>query len=378
MANFDEPAGKRLKKEGKVLMDRTVCHPCLPQTDHQNKDSAGVYTFVIGADPQLGMKNCNRDWEAEMEYSERAVTYINQMTTRPAFVCMCGDLVDMEDMAYTGTFGTKLECLDVQKQQYEDFSRIFSKLDVDIPLLCLCGNHDVGNRPTLESITRFTDRFGDDYFAFWCNHAYHICLNTNLHNDPSGAQDLYDAQHEWLKGRLEHARAEKAERIFLFGHHPWFLYDENEILDEMKGVNVLPHRDEYVAVPDKYFSIRSSIRHQILDLCKEYKVNACFAGHFHQNLISHTSWGMPMIVTAGICNYNLESTAKDLSRPENRTEGAGVRIVEVSGVPPASVNASASSEKKDTDEKREEEVGDKNSDEPSNHFLGFTHRYELV
>jgi hypothetical protein len=231
---------------------------------------------------------------------------------------------------------------------------------------------DVGNRPTLESITRFTDRFGDDYFAFWCNHAYHICLNTNLHNDPSGAQELYDAQHEWLKERLEYARNEKAERIFLFGHHPWFLYDENEILEEMTGVNVLPHRDEYVAVPDKYFSIRHSIRHQVLKLCKEFKVNACFAGHFHQNLISHTSWGMPMIVTGGICNYNLESSAKDLSHAENLTEGAGVRIVEVSSARPVSVKNDTGVDEKKGDESN----GGSSVDET--HFVGFTHRYELV
>lgn len=141
MASFVEPAGKRLRKEDKVLVDRSVCHPCLSQSQHQSADSSGAYTFVVGADPQLGMKNSNRDWETEMEYSERAVTYINNMENKPAFVCMCGDLVDMEDMAYTGTFGTKEECLEVQRQQYEDFSRIFSKLNPDIPLLCLCGNH---------------------------------------------------------------------------------------------------------------------------------------------------------------------------------------------------------------------------------------------
>lgn len=268
-----------------------------------------------------------------MEYSERAVTFINNMKKKPAFVCMCGDLVDMEEMAYSGKFGTREECLAVQDQQYSDFTRIFSRLDADIPLLCLCGNHgtssnqldsiltphivnlyhhhhvmflshitshhlcrfhqktDVGNRPTPESITRFTDRFGDDYFAFWCNRAYHICLNTNLHNDPSGAPELYAAQHAWLRGRLEHAREQKATRIFLFGHHPWFLHHEHEILEEMTGENVLPHRDVYLAVPDKYFSIRPSIRHPVLELCREFKVNACFAGHFHQNNISYTSWG---------------------------------------------------------------------------------------
>jgi hypothetical protein len=107
MASFIEPDGKRQRKEEKVLVDRTVRHASLPQTKHQSAESSGAYTFVIGADPQLGMRNCNRDWDTEMEYSEKAVTYINNMANKPAFVCMCGDLVDMEEMAYTGVFGTK-------------------------------------------------------------------------------------------------------------------------------------------------------------------------------------------------------------------------------------------------------------------------------
>lgn len=157
MASFVEPDGKkemtgarpsgadrqakRRKNTEKVLIDRTVHHPSLPQTHHQSEASTGAYTFVVGADPQLGMRNSNRDWDIEMEYSEKAVTFINNMVNKPAFVCMCGDLVDMEEMAYTGTFGTREECLAVQDQQYSDFNRIFSRLDADIPLLCLCGNH---------------------------------------------------------------------------------------------------------------------------------------------------------------------------------------------------------------------------------------------
>lgn len=132
---------RQRKTEGKILVNRSVCHPSLPQTHHEREESSGAYTFVIGADPQLGMRNSNRDWDVEMEYSERAVTFINNMTNKPAFVCMCGDLVDMEEMAYSGKFGTKEECLAVQEQQYSDFSRIFSRLDAEIPLLCLCGNH---------------------------------------------------------------------------------------------------------------------------------------------------------------------------------------------------------------------------------------------
>ena len=137
----EAPGTKRQRREDAVLVDRGVRHSCLPQDVHQREDSTAEYTFVIGADPQLGMRNNNKDWEVEMEYSERAVTFINGLKNKPAFVCMCGDLVDMEDMAYTGTFGTKEECLEVQRQQYEDFTRIFRQLNADIPLLCLCGNH---------------------------------------------------------------------------------------------------------------------------------------------------------------------------------------------------------------------------------------------
>ena len=141
MASFVEPDGKRQRKEEKVLVDRTVRHASLPQSEHQSAAASGAYTFVIGADPQLGMRNSNRDWDAEMESSEKTVTFINNMATKPAFVCVCGDLVDMEEMAYTGEYGTKEECLAVQAQQYSDFTRIFSRLHADIPLLCLCGNH---------------------------------------------------------------------------------------------------------------------------------------------------------------------------------------------------------------------------------------------
>lgn len=91
-----------------------------------------------------------------------------------------------------------------------------------------------------------------------------------------------------------------------------------------------------------------------------------------------------MVVTGGICNYNLESTAKDLSRPENLTPGAGVRVVEVSADPPPSTSPSTYN-KKGADEDGGCSTSDnKNANdcnvkgEHKTHFLGCTHRYELV
>ena len=63
-------------------------------------------------------------------------------------------------------------------QQVRDFKRVWAGLDSDIALVCLCGNHDVGNRPTKESIEHWTSAFGDD-----CKYDY-LCVyqSSFVHN----------------------------------------------------------------------------------------------------------------------------------------------------------------------------------------------------
>jgi 3',5'-cyclic AMP phosphodiesterase CpdA len=193
---------------------------------------------------------------------------------------------------------------------------------------------DVGNRPTKASIERFTSEFGDDYLAFWVNGTYNIVLNTNLIADPSGAEDLFARQLHWLKDRLAFARKNKASQIFLFGHHPWFLYHEDEEADDLKefstllklegpdGVKTIP-----IPVPVSYFHIPKKHRSEFIQLFKEYNVSAAFSGHFHQNVVSKASFGMDMIVTSSL-SVVLDSTGKtgeSNSEPSSR----GVRIVDV-------------------------------------------------
>lgn len=62
---------------------------------------------------------------------------------------------------------------------------VMGKIDPDIPLLCVCGNHDVGNVPNKVTIDRYTSEFGDDYFAFWVGGVRGLVLNSNLLFDPS-------------------------------------------------------------------------------------------------------------------------------------------------------------------------------------------------
>jgi serine/threonine-protein phosphatase CPPED1 len=305
-------------------------HRALPQNEAA-KSSSTPFTFVIGADTQLGINSRNKEWQTEIEYSKQAVKHINALKPRPAFVTMCGDLVDMEAEMFIGVgdYKTREQCDKVQEQQWDDYSAVWSKVHADIPVLCLCGNHDVGNRPTPQSIQRFKSKFGDDYFAFWYKGCYFINLNTNIHNDKTFCPELFDEQNDWLEERLVYARKQSStRRIFLFGHHPWFLFNEHEELADLKGRNYFPSGDGGF-IPDAYFSISRPNRQRVMELCKKHRVDACFAGHFHQNWIGETTWGMSMITTGAICNWLLESTAKDMNEPGNATTAGGIRLVTI-------------------------------------------------
>ena len=68
-------------------------------------------------------------------WSENAIVeLLNRMSPKPAFFIVCGDLVD--------AFPDKWP--EIRSEQEKDFFKVFSKLNTDIPLLCVCGNHDVG------------------------------------------------------------------------------------------------------------------------------------------------------------------------------------------------------------------------------------------
>ena len=167
---------------------------------------------------------------------------------------------------------------------------------------------------------------------------YNIVLNSSLISDPSDAQDLHEDQYEWLKGRLNYARDERnARMIFIFSHHPWFLYNDDEDSNDLKGMSVLVDFDIPVKIPDSYFHIPKTRRMKYMKLFKEYKVNACFAGHFHQNLISKSSFGMDMITT-GPLSVVLKTNGKpskktkhgnDDDECDNEPSKRGIRLVEV-------------------------------------------------
>jgi len=318
--------------------DRVLSHPRLVQPNGdcemgEMKRHSPRHSFVVCADTQLGMMDFNKSWEKELEYSRQAIEMINALDPQPLFCCVCGDLVDMDESTSLKYGFTLEECGIIKDQQNKDFAQMWGNVKEDIPLVCLCGNHDVGNRPNRATIQRFKNAFGDDYLAFWANGTYNIVVNSNLFSDPSDAQDLYEQQLVWITERLQYAQEKKASCIFVFGHHPWFLYDEEEEADDMKGSSPFP--DSFPeelrkltgpAVPDAYFPIPKKYRMEALSLFKEYGVAAAFSGHFHQNMVSKTSWGMDMIVTSALSAV-FESNGKPADF--NEPTALGIRIVDV-------------------------------------------------
>lgn len=223
----------------------------------------GPYFFLQLADTQYGMFTGNKGFEKEAALTQQAVEHINRL--RPRYVIVCGDLTNAtpEHARY-----------DAQVAQYK---QDFSAIDDEIPLVCVCGNHDIGNRPTPESIAVYNGNFGDDYFAFWVGGACNIVLNSSVLKDPSGVPQVLNAQQEWLDLQLAAARKAEAKHIFVFQHHPLFLTQPDE--------------------PDQYFNIPLARRTPLVKKLQQADVRAVFAGHYHRN--SHGHAGTMEMITTG-------------------------------------------------------------------------------
>lgn len=332
--------GENNSNKDKIFPDNNSDDPCELKVGAQN-----IHRFVICADTQYGMITDNEEWEMELEYSRKAVQFMNGMNPRPIFCCVCGDLTDMDrsfEVNKKNSNFTMKECDEIQLQQRRDFKTTWAELHDDIALVCLCGNHDVGNRPTERSMRLYKKEFGDDYLAFWSSpKVYNIFLNTTLFSDPSGdksTEEMSRLQFRWLEERLRNVRSNPSHQqekkqnpgeivnrrlnsdatIFVFGHHPWFLFDENEDKDTMTGFCEWKSN----IIPDSYFVIPKETRILVMELFRKYNVAASFAGHFHQNLVSETSFGMKMIIT-GPLSAMLESSGKKEQKAVILRKGTG-------------------------------------------------------
>lgn len=239
------------------------------------------FFFVQAADTQLGMMDYwgsngkdgkqypDISWEREVELCRQTVTILNRMKPRPAFFVVCGDLLD--------AFPDKWP--DIRRAQEASLKEVYSGLDPAIPMICVCGNHDIGNSPTKETIEGYRQSFGDDYFSFWVGGVCFLVLNSQFYEDPSHVQDLYQEHESWLASSLEEARQSGAKHIVLFQHIPWFLRQPEE--------------------EKEYFNVEVNLRLKKLQEFHEAGVKKIFCGHYHRNAGGFYK-GLEVVVTTAI------------------------------------------------------------------------------
>lgn len=199
------------------------------------QDSETVsFSFAQMCDTQLGMGG----YEHDVEMFKLAVKKINSL--KPDFVVICGDLVNKAD-----------------DKSFADFNSI--KAGFKIPCHCAAGNHDVENTPTAESLIKYREKIGDDYYSF--QHKGHtvVVANTQLWKAPlAGESEKHDA---WFKKTLEAAKTAESP-VLVVVHYPFF----TKMPDEKENYYNLP--------PEK--------RGELLELCKNNGVVAILAGHTHK------------------------------------------------------------------------------------------------
>jgi 3',5'-cyclic AMP phosphodiesterase CpdA len=204
---------------------------------------AADFTFLQMSDPQFGMFAENRNFTQETVNFDLAIAGANRL--KPAFVVVCGDLVNQAGNA----------------AQIAEYRRIAAKLDRAIPLHNIAGNHDVGNEPTPESLAAYRNNFGPDYYTFRHGDFLGIVLDSSLIQHPKGAPSEAAKQVQWLGTELK--KIKPGTRVAIFQHIPWFLKEPDE--------------------PDDYFNIPLGPRTKYLQLFEQYHVEYCFAGHYHRN-----------------------------------------------------------------------------------------------
>lgn len=150
----------------------------------------------------------------KVHLTRKAVQAVNRLRPKPRFLVVCGDLVDaMPGVSY-------------KSAQIKDLKHVLSELDPDIPPVCVCGNHDVGDVPTPSAISDFQRDFGDDYFEFWVGGCHFLVLNSQFYHDDSETKELRKEHDRWLDHQLR--REETRRHLVGFQHIPPFVAEPEE------------------------------------------------------------------------------------------------------------------------------------------------------
>lgn len=216
----------------------------------------------------------------ETELFTRAIKRANWF--KPAFVVVCGDMVNDSD----------------NDEQVAEVKRISTLLNDSIALHWVPGNHDVAvdhTNQTPESIDRYRDNFGPDYYAFSHGGIRFIAINSTVLTSPKAMSAQAKDQLAFVEAEAIIAGHQDASRIVLFSHHPLFIVSADEA--------------------DNPWSIKKKYRKPLLEIAADHGIKANFAGHWHRNNIASEN-GIE-VVASGPVGYPLGD------------DPSGFRVVEV-------------------------------------------------
>lgn len=215
------------------------------------------FFFLLGSDPQLGMIERGLEykedpkWDKDLVLLKEVIAAANQMTPRPKFFIVCGDLVD----AFPGW--------ENRQEQTQDLKSAFADLNKKIPLVCVCGNHDIGDQPTPETVDEFRRTYGDDYFSFTVSGVLMIVINSQYYESREFVEEIAQRQEDWIDSLLVESKG-KYKHILVFQHIPWFQHDP----EEPKNWNG---------------NIRYKERMRMLNKFHDAGIRWIFCGHYHRN-----------------------------------------------------------------------------------------------
>lgn len=237
----------------KSIISLFILFLCFGTTYGQSKNENKPWFFIQLTDPQFGMFENNTSFEKETNLYEKAVLGINRL--QPDFVVITGDFVHDQN----------------SKEQITEFKRITAKINPDIPVYLVPGNHDIGQTPDKQSLKIYNDNYGSDHFSFKHKGSSFIGFNTSLIKAKQSGPE--QKQYKWLNKKLKNSG--QVAHSVLFCHYPFF----NNNVDEAEAYSNLgiEYRDKY------------------LSLFEEHSVDAVFTGHHHNNGLN--SYGNIQLVT---------------------------------------------------------------------------------
>lgn len=129
------------------------------------------------------------------------------MNPKPKFFVICGDMLDALPFEKSLVKYYNNNDIVQRDRQYQDFVKVFKEMDPEIKLIFVCGNHDVGDVPTKETLEKYRNEFGPDYFTFWVGGVKFVVLNSQYFFSPEAVPEETEKHLRFMEEKIADPKA---------------------------------------------------------------------------------------------------------------------------------------------------------------------------